>query len=84
VYMGSADWMNRNIYRRIEVCFPIYNEELRAEMLDLLDIQWRDSLQAVWINDQLQNVAIPPSEEPLQSQLAIYHYLQKKGSGIRE
>lgn len=78
VYMGSADWMNRNIYRRIEVCFPIYTEALRAEMLDLLDIQWRDSLQAVWINDRLQNVPIPPSEEPLQSQVAIYDYLAKK------
>jgi polyphosphate kinase len=78
VYMGSADWMNRNIYRRIEVCFPVYNEELKAEMLDLLDIQWRDSIQAVWINDSLQNVSIPPSEEPVQSQLAIHHYLSKK------
>ena len=80
VYMGSADWMNRNIYRRIEVCFPIYNEELKAEMLDLLDVQWRDSLQAVWIDDQLHNVAIPPSEEPVQSQVAIYHYLLKKNT----
>ena len=78
VYMGSADWMNRNIYRRIEVCFPIYNEDLKAEMLDLLEIQWRDSIQAVWINDTLQNVPIPPSEEPVQSQLAIHHYLAKK------
>jgi polyphosphate kinase len=84
VYMGSADWMNRNIYRRIEVCFPIYSEELKAEMLELLDIQWRDSLQAVWIDDQLHNVAIPAGEEPVQSQVAIYHYLEKKGAGTRD
>jgi polyphosphate kinase len=81
VYMGSADWMNRNIYRRIEVCFPVYNEALRDEMLDLLELQWRDSLQAVRIDEQLHNVSIPPSEEPLQSQLAIYHYLEKKERG---
>lgn len=84
VYMGSADWMNRNIYRRIEVCFPIYNEELKTEMLELLDIQWRDSLQAVWIDDELHNVAIPPSEEPVQSQVAIYRYLEKKLRGVSD
>ncbi|HEY1115606.1 MAG TPA: polyphosphate kinase 1 [Chitinophagaceae bacterium] len=84
VYMGSADWMNRNIYRRIEVCFPIYNEELKAEMLELLDVQWRDSLQAVWIDNQLHNVAIPAGEEPVQSQVAIYRYLEKKLRGVSD
>jgi polyphosphate kinase len=28
VFMGSADWMNRNIYHRIEVCFPVYDKAL--------------------------------------------------------
>jgi polyphosphate kinase len=39
VYLGSADWMNRNIYRRIEVCFPIYNESIKAEILMILSRQ---------------------------------------------
>lgn len=39
VLLGSADWMNRNIYRRIEVCFPVYDENLKQELLTLLNIQ---------------------------------------------
>ncbi|MDV6168184.1 polyphosphate kinase 1 [Flavobacterium sp. DG1-102-2] len=39
VYLGSADWMNRNIYRRVEVCFPIYDETIKSEMLKLIEIQ---------------------------------------------
>src|SRR5580765_7688309 len=32
IYAGSADWMNRNIYRRIEVCFPLYDETIKKEL----------------------------------------------------
>jgi polyphosphate kinase len=46
VYMGSADWMNRNIYRRIEVCFPVYNETISKQVIALLGLQWRDNVQA--------------------------------------
>ena len=42
VYLGSADWMNRNIYRRVEVCFPVYDEAIKAELLQLVDIQLED------------------------------------------
>lgn len=39
VYMGSADWMNRNIYRRIEVCFPVFDEDIKAEIKSILKLQ---------------------------------------------
>ncbi|HEY8971896.1 MAG TPA: polyphosphate kinase 1 [Puia sp.] len=39
VFLGSADWMNRNIYRRIEVCFPLYDESLRAEIKEIIRLQ---------------------------------------------
>ncbi|KOS07995.1 polyphosphate kinase [Flavobacterium akiainvivens] len=39
VYMGSADWMNRNIYRRIEVCFPVYEPHIKNELLQLIRLQ---------------------------------------------
>jgi polyphosphate kinase len=39
VYLGSADWMNRNIYRRVEVCFPVYDETLKNEILKLVEVQ---------------------------------------------
>lgn len=39
IFLGSADWMNRNIYRRIEVCFPLYDEKLRAEIKEIIRLQ---------------------------------------------
>jgi len=78
VYMGSADWMNRNIYGRIEVCFPVYKTELRQQISDLLDIQLADNVNAVTLDDCMQNVPVERQtrEKPVQSQVAIYHYLK--------
>jgi polyphosphate kinase len=72
VYMGSADWMNRNIYRRIEVCFPVYDERIKQQLLDILQLQLLDNRQAVQINEHLQNVPVQNNNVPLASQEAIY------------
>ncbi|MES2829324.1 MAG: polyphosphate kinase 1 [Bacteroidota bacterium] len=45
VYMGSADWMNRNIYDRIEVCFPIYDQKIKVLLLKLIELQLADDEQ---------------------------------------
>jgi polyphosphate kinase len=42
VFLGSADWMNRNIYRRIEVCFPVYDAVLKDELIHLINLQLRE------------------------------------------
>lgn len=39
VYMGSADWMNRNLHRRIEVCIPVYAPALRQQLKDIVQLQ---------------------------------------------
>jgi polyphosphate kinase len=76
LYMGSADWMNRNIYGRIEVCFPIYDPELKAKLIAILNIQLADNVQAVTLNEALQNYYVDRQEqEPLRSQEAIYQFL---------
>jgi polyphosphate kinase len=75
VYMGSADWMNRNIYRRIEVCFPIYNKNLKEKLIEIIALQWEDNVQAVMIDSELNNVAIERTEPAIRSQEAIYRLL---------
>ena len=75
VYLGSADWMNRNIYRRIEVCFPVYDEALREELRQIIQLQWQDNTQAVWIDETLSNTRVDGSEPKIRSQEAIYHFL---------
>ncbi|MDR6943480.1 polyphosphate kinase 1 [Mucilaginibacter pocheonensis] len=78
VFLGSADWMNRNIYRRIEVCFPIYDQKIREEVLSIVDIQLADNVQAVKLNEQLQNIKIEKHEPLIQSQLQVYELLKQK------
>jgi len=77
VFMGSADWMNKSMYFRIEVCFPVYDEKIKKELLQILDIQLCDNVKAVTINEHMQNIkAVIKNDEPLiRSQKAIYDSL---------
>ena len=84
MYLTSADWMNRNINRRIEVSFPIEDEELKQEVLDILDLQLKDNTKARIIDSNLNNVKIPPSEPLIRSQHAIYEYLWNKEIGEQQ
>ena len=79
VYLGSADWMNRNIYNRIEVCFPIYDEQIKTEVLTIINLQLNDNVQAVTLNGKLENVKIEVDGPPVQSQLEIYKLLKQIG-----
>ena len=46
VYMGSADWMPRNLDRRVEIVFPVEDESIRAEAIHVLDLEFRDNVKA--------------------------------------
>ena len=77
LYMGSADWMNRNIYSRIEVCFPIYDQELKNNLKQILLLQWQDTAQAVYFTSEMENVPVG-NGEGLRSQEEIYKRLQRQ------
>ncbi|MBC7888699.1 MAG: polyphosphate kinase 1 [Ferruginibacter sp.] len=79
-FLGSADWMNRNIYSRIEVCFPVYDESIQSELKQIIDIQLADNVQAVQISELLENIPVKNEKEPVRSQEKIYQLL---GSGVR-
>lgn len=82
IYVGSADWMTRNLDRRIEVVAPVYDEDIAEELKDILDIQLSDNVKAR-VQDALEKnkfVERKSSEKPVQSQQAIYEYLKKKHS----
>ena len=46
VYCGSADWMPRNLERRVEILFPIEETDLKERVCHILDIMLRDTLKA--------------------------------------
>lgn len=55
IYISSADWMPRNLDRRIEVACPIYSPEIRNELKELLRIQLRDNTKARILDSELSN-----------------------------
>lgn len=77
IFAGSADWMNRNIYRRIEVCFPVTDKGIAEQLKTIIDFSLADNTQAVAIDAHLNNNTIPEGEVSVQSQKAIYDYLKK-------
>lgn len=74
--MGSSDWMNRNIYGRIEVCFPIYDPLLKAKLIEMLNLQLSDTVKAVTLNTELQNI-YSDKEPRVRSQQAIFELLKE-------
>jgi polyphosphate kinase len=48
VYLSSADWMNRNMLRRVELCWPVHDPTLRARIVhECLDV-YRDDQTDAW------------------------------------
>ena len=42
-YIGSADWMSRNLDRRIEIITPLEDDEVKARVLEIMDLQFKDT-----------------------------------------
>lgn len=50
VYMGSADWMPRNLDKRVEITFPVCDDDLKQRVIEILNIQLEDTLKAYIMN----------------------------------
>lgn len=74
VYLGSADWMTRNLFNRIEVCFPVLNERLKTEIQDIISLQLEDDISAELLDENMGPVAIQMSKG-IRAQERIYAYL---------
>ena len=79
LFLTSADWMRRNLNRRIETAFPILDPAIKQEVIDILHIQLRDNLKACRLDSELRNCfKRVEGAEPVRAQLAIYDYLKQK------
>ena len=57
VYMASADWMPRNLDKRVEILFPVEDEKLKEEVIHILQIQLADTLKAhILVGDHYEKV----------------------------
>lgn len=79
LFLTSADWMRRNLNRRIETAFPILDPEIKEDIIHILQIQMRDNVKACLIDEQLRNnFKRDGNPEKVRAQLAIYEYLKNK------
>ena len=80
LFLGSPDWMQRNLYRRIEAVTPIYDADLKQELIDMLTIQLSDNQKACYVDSHLNNVfKMPQTTAPLvRAQYSFYNYLEHK------
>jgi len=78
-YISSADWMVRNLDHRIETACPIKDNDIKNELLDILNIQLSDNMKARKLDGTLKNEYVPQnSAHPVKSQVEIYNYLALK------
>ena len=77
VFISSADWMTRNIERRIEVGCPIYCPKAQKTIIDIINIQLADNCKARILDAEQTNVYLKGNvETPFRSQMVIYDYLK--------
>lgn len=69
IYMGSADWMPRNLDKRVEILFPIEDESLKERVMHILQIQLNDNVKTrIKLSDSSYQHMLPDGNKPLNSQ----------------
>lgn len=81
VFISSADWMTRNLDYRVEVGCPIYDADIKQELIDTFDISWNDNVKARIFNKAQDNMYRKNNKPKLRSQFAMYDYYLKKMGG---
>lgn len=81
IYLSSADMMTRNLDRRVEVTFPLLDQESKKIVRDMINIQLKDNVKARILDEQLSNVfkkKTMEDEPTVRSQLVQYEYFSEK------
>lgn len=78
MYTASADWMGRNLDRRVEVAVPIYDSAVFAELRRILELQLMDNTKSRWIDEAQTNQYRKTDGEALRSQMVTYQMLTEK------
>ncbi len=85
VYISSADFMTRNIDARVEVTCPIYDIEIKKDLIETFEIGWKANVKARLHSDKFENLYRKRGEEkPFRAQQEMYRYYQNKLEVITE
>ena len=77
IYLSSADWMRRNLNRRIETAVPIFDQSIKNEILSIISLQLQDNVKACYIDENLENHYVQSREAKFRSQRHCFQLLEK-------
>ena len=69
--------MTRNLDYRVEVGCPIYDEDIKKELMDTFEICWKDNMKARVFNEKQDNAYRKTTVPRIRSQFATYEYYAK-------
>lgn len=79
VFISSADFMTRNIDARVEVTCPIYDEEIKQDLIDTFEIGWKANVKARLHSDKFENLYRKRGEDKVfRAQQEMYKHYQNK------
>ncbi len=78
VFISSADWMTRNIENRVEVSCPIYQDDIKKELLEVFDICWNDNVKSRIIDGRQKNKYKSETDPKRRAQYELYDYYKNK------
>lgn len=77
IYMASADWMNRNLNRRIELGFPVLDEDIKKEVMEILRLQLADNTKARVLDSKHNNIIKSTNNDTkIRAQIETYNLLK--------
>jgi polyphosphate kinase len=76
-FLASADWMPRNLDRRVEVAFPVLDPDLQRQVQEIVDVQLMDNIKARLLNPDCTNVRKQCTGTPVRSQEALYEMAKR-------
>lgn len=77
-YLSSADWMPRNLDYRVEVTVPVYDDHIKRQLKDHLEIIWKDNVKSRWHNEELNNEYRKIKGPRIRSQYALHEYVKNQ------
>ena len=78
VFISSADWMIRNLDHRVEASCPIFDEDIKKELKEIINIQLHDNVKGRLLNNELTNEYVQADGVQIRSQVETYNYLHNK------
>ena len=77
-FISSADWMTRNLNRRVEVTAPIYDSKIQRQLRDHFEILWKDNTKARILDANQSNEHRMLPGPKIRAQLALHDYVKKQ------